>query len=371
MRYKEPYSLFLRKLKSGRKIYYYSIYDGFNRRKQYSTGCTKKIDAKRYCNKLFHKERVTIVKDIKFSTYTKDWFDYDTCKYIQSILIRGQSYSRMTAKVRKGTLLRYILPYFGNMYLQDIKPCHIEDWIIELKKHKIANITTNKYVGVLKIVLNEAYRRGDITYNPVTSIKALKDDSKGKNILTQDEVSRLLDESKKDDLWKDDSHYLMNLLASQSGMRMGEIQALRIECLKKDHIVVKYSWDRSYRLKETKTGQERIVPITTDLYNQLHTLYLKNGTEGPFIFSTDKGLTPLCYRNVTTFLYEALKGIGIEEEERRERVITFHSWRSYYNTYLITKGISLPIIQAIIGHNSNRMTRHYTKLKVEDLKKVL
>lgn len=64
--------------------------------------------------------------------------------------------------------------------------------------------------------------------------------------------------------------------------------------------------------------------------------------------------------------------IGIDQVERKNRVISFHSWRHYYNSYLIVKGVSLPIIQAIIGHSGDgKMTKHYTKLNIDDLKQSL
>lgn len=120
MRYKEPFTLFIRKLPSGSKVYYYSIYDNFNKRKQYSTGCTRKNDAKRYYQKQFQKDRIVISKEVKFVTFTKNWFDYDNCQYIQSKLIRGGTYSKKNAEMRRSILLHKMVPFFGNMYMKDI-----------------------------------------------------------------------------------------------------------------------------------------------------------------------------------------------------------------------------------------------------------
>ena len=67
-----------------------------------------------------------------------------------------------------------------------------------------------------------------------------------------------------------------------------------------------------------------------------------------------------------------MKAIGVSEKERKEKNITFHSWRHYYNSYLIKKGVSDNIIQTIMGHsNDGKMTKHYTKLSVDDLKNTL
>lgn len=58
----------------------------------------------------------------------------------------------------------------------------------------------------------------------------------------------------------------MNLIASQTGMRMAEIQALKKENIHKDYIDVKYSLERNYGLKKPKNGKSRLVPISNDLY---------------------------------------------------------------------------------------------------------
>lgn len=85
----------------------------------------------------------------------------------------------------------------------------------------------------------------------------------------------------------------MNLTASQTGMRLGEVQALRIENIKKDHLIVKHSWDRVNILKSTKTGKERIVPIKDALYYELIDFYKTNSCDGPYIFSINKGVSPI------------------------------------------------------------------------------
>jgi hypothetical protein len=94
VRFKEPYTLFPKTLSSGKTIFYYTTYDQLSRRRQFSTGCVKKSDAKRYCLKLFQSGSMIVEKDKKFTDYTTKWYVYDECSYIQSKLMRGYSYSR-------------------------------------------------------------------------------------------------------------------------------------------------------------------------------------------------------------------------------------------------------------------------------------
>lgn len=370
MRFRDPYTIFPKTLSSGRKVYYYYTYDKFNRRKQLSTGCTKKTDAKKYCLNLLKTDTLSSSPILTFRQYTDKWYIHDECKYIISIINRGRTYSRSNAEVKRSQLINKILPYFGSLLMTDIKPSHFEEWLMILKKEGLTNVTVNCYLSTISTIFNEAYRLGDIKFNPVASIKHLAKDSKEKTTLTTDEVEKLFDNKHKDTIWDKNVYYLFTLLASQTGMRIGELIALKKENIKKDHITVEHSWDRKYGIKETKTGKTRIVPISKELHKKI--IEHANSHNYTYLFAKTTQDKPIANFTIRKQYYKALERIGISKEEREERCIDFHSWRRYYNTRLIVKGIPLPIIQAIIGHsNDGKMTEHYTKLSKEDLAIVL
>jgi len=60
---------------------------------------------------------------------------------------------------------------------------------------------------------------------------------KGRGILEHEEVDRLFSIP-----WRDERSRLVNLIASQTGMRMGEIRALRICDILIDRIRVSHAW---------------------------------------------------------------------------------------------------------------------------------
>ena len=71
-------------------------------------------------------------------------------------------------------------------------------------------------------------------------------------------------------------------------------------------------------------------------------------------------------------LKHALNGIGISDTEIKERHLSFHSWRHFYNSKLINSGIPKSIVQSIIGHvNDDSMTEHYTHVSIEEQQIVL
>lgn len=370
MRYRDPYQLFPKKLKSGKIVYYYTTYDMFNRRKQFSTGCTKKTEAKKYCLNLLLTDSLTGSPTLTFKQYTKKWYVYGECKYIESILNRGRTYSRSNSELFRAKLVNKMWPYFGNILMTDIKPLHLEEWIIILKKEGLTNVTINTYLSAIKTIFNEAYRLGDITKNPVTHIKRLATDSKSKGTLTTSEVEKLLDPINKGKIWSKDIYYIFTLIASQTGMRIGELLALTKKDIKRDHIIVSHSWDRKYGLKETKTGKSRIVPISQELYSII--MEYSSRSIHNYIFAKTTQDKPIANYSIRKAFYKALDSINITKQEREERSIDFHSWRRYYNTRLVVKGYPTAIIQAILGHSrDSNMTEHYTKLTIKDLSIVI
>lgn len=53
MRFKCPFVLFKKTLRSGKKVWYYYFYDEYNKRHQFSTGCTIKAQAEAVCMELY------------------------------------------------------------------------------------------------------------------------------------------------------------------------------------------------------------------------------------------------------------------------------------------------------------------------------
>lgn len=335
MRYREPFKLFHKKLKAGKTIYYYTTYDLFKNRKQYSTGETKKSKAYKYCYELFKNEELLNKHGEFFSKYVEDWFIYDKCPHIQSILARGKSFSKSNARQQRNRLLNSIIPYMENVPLNEISTRHIEEWMKLLKKRQLANITINGYLTTLRVIINFAYNIGDIKHTPIKSVRNLVNDSKERSTLTEIEVKKLFDPKTLDKVWYNKTYYLINYLAYSTGMRCGEIMALMTENVKKDHILVKHNWDRAFGLKSTKNGKSRIVPISKELYKQLKDHIEETKTE--FLFMNARNNKPFTAPMLGRNLYHALEKIGVSQEERKNRNITFHSWRHYYNTKLIKK----------------------------------
>ncbi|MDD4365743.1 MAG: tyrosine-type recombinase/integrase, partial [Synergistales bacterium] len=190
------------------------------------------------------------------------------------------------------------------------------------------------------------------------------EDTSGRGVRTSVEAKKILGNP---GLWKNNLAYIGNVLAAVSGMRSGEIRALRGQDIKADHIHVKHSFDSTYGLKGTKTGEERYIPLPKPVMDLLHSL--KHGDED-FLFTVTVK-KPVGDKFFIDGLYDALDKIGIDDAERRKRKISMHSWRHFLNSQLLAHGISEVKTRSITGHATAEMTAHYTHFTVEDYKDIL
>lgn len=364
MRYREPFSVFPRTLKSGRIVFYYQTYrqDG-SRTNPRSTGQTTKTAARQWClNRWKAGTLVEQKRTLTFRDYTQTWFVYDKCDYIKGKLKRGGSYSRSNAANMRLWLERYILPYFGTKPINEITPKDIENWLYQVKTDTGHTATSvNHYFSTLRIILNEAERLGDIFHSPVKAVKPLVSDTPEKGILTDAEIAKLFDPQGIEEIWEGQKiQYVINLLAYTCGLRQGECLGLLWEHVHDDYIHVCHSWEKRYQtLKDTKTKEIRDIAISSSLHKMMLEMKLAYGIRGEFVFSLDGGRTPMFDTTVRKWHNRALRAIGISEEERKDRKLSFHSLRHQLNTYMRRRGESDAHIRKITGHSSPEMTDHY------------
>jgi integrase len=261
---------------------------------------------------------------------------------------------------------RYILPTFKSSVLTEITSTKIEAWqryLIERKK--LSTKYANNILSIFSVILDEARREGHIKSNPAREVRAFANNSKQRGILTFEEARDLLTNLS----YRDNPiAYTASLLAACTGMRIGEIRALRPCDLRDGYIHVEHSVDLQGTLKGTKTGDKRDLPLPQSLMDALRTLADHAGKQGR-IFSVAG--VPMSAAAIRDAYYRALAAKGIKREERKKRNLTFHSWRHFLNSQLLSHGINESKTRKITGHSTTEMTARYTKFLVNDFADVL
>ena len=370
MRYREPFTVFPRKMKSGLVVWYYQTYDNNNRRTTArSTGQTSKGAARVYCNKLYKEDALVPNRgsNLVFAKYAENWWIWEKCEYVKFRLSRREL-SRKYIDTGRSNLKLNILPYFKNMKLKNITSYDIEKWLMAFAKRGLSNQSANVNFTFLNIMLNDAIRRKLLDINPAASVAPLKETPRVRDILSISEVGLIFDKKSIEKIWVRKIYYLANLLSACTGMRVSEVRAVRDEVLFDGYILVSNQYSSKYGLIPTKTRDSRQVPIPYELQIELDKLRVLN--TGQYIFSTKDGETPVSDQSLNKALKNAMTEIGIPKDEQVKRNLSFHGWRHFFNTTMRTNNISDSKLQKLTGHKSQAMTDHYTHFKADDFQDV-
>ena len=257
-------------------------------------------------------------------------------------------------QVKSSTLLDYsrvidnhLIPFFRNVYLSDITPSLIQDFISELAKKDISSATQNKIFRCLRVVIHQAQVLELINRDPTYAIKAPRIEKKEMHYLTQEEVTRLLEVA---------NGRLKAILAVAcfSGLRQGEILALRWMDIDFESRIIKVvrTYDPDYGFSEPKSkDSRRAVPMPSILLrilNDHHACVSERHPEN-LVFTNSKG-NPINRSNLVRREFEiALIDAGI-------RRIRFHDLRHTYASLCIAAGMDPKALQRAMGHSSIQVT---------------
>lgn len=370
MRFREEFTLYKRKLRTGRIIWYYHAYDEDGKRISVSTGQTAKARAREYALSLAKQGKLIpqmYKHSISFAEFAKPFWVWEECPYVTDIIKRGGEYSRTFCESNKKSMDKHITSYFGTKRVAKITESEINKWLVDLPPSAgVSRATANKMLGLLRIILTEAVKQNIIDKNPADKVKPLIEKANSRDAFTRKEAVALLNDPEK---WGNFLSYNASLVCAYTGLRAGEIRALRVCDIHDDRLVISHSWDEKYGLKSTKSGKTREVPIPKLVHDALKEIAPDN-PEG-FIFSLTGGNSPMSGRVLANALYRKLREIGISEEERKERGLSFHSWRHFFNTQLVAAGVTGEITRAVVGHEDEEMTDHYLHLSADDMGKIV
>lgn len=352
MRYREPFTIFPRKLKSGKTVYYYRTYspDG-ERTVAHSTGQTSKTKARLFCMELLEKGELCNGTGKTFASFATHFYDDGSEWMIDKIQSNGNKncLSENSLKLYRHFLKKLLLPYFGKIKLQDLRTEHIKNYRTKLSELGYSNNTINSSINCMKVIVKSAMSHRLLNFDPFVSIKPMYTSVRQREAFTYKELLEIFTN------WKTDVDVkLFSVIAALTGMRLGELVAIRKETLHDNYIDVRDQMTLSGKLSSVKTKEARNVRICKEMYKMLSVAADK--TDFPFSRKS------VDYRQI--FYRHCL----LSKEERMEKKLTFHSLRHFFNTYLLANGISEIKVKSLMGHSSGKksMTERYTNFRPED-----
>ncbi len=352
---RHDFTLFRRK---GQKVWYFHFYEN-DTRKSRSTGKTLKYEAEEVARDFIDKKK-NPKKGITLSGYTQNFFIWDQCLWIKRQHSKGHRFSIDVAQQRRGHLVNHILPVFGSYLLTDLNSIEIENWLIHLDK---ANQTKNNILSTFKIVLTEASQEGIIHRNPLELVKQLARQNAKRDIFSDDEITSLFptDDTELFDLWDEQRLAVSMYLLYCTGIRSGELRALRWKDVIWDDelggLAIMHAVKNNQEIGLPKNGKTRVVVM-----DQRGAKLLTNWLDAtPFnemddlIFYGSSSSTPMERGVLSKKLIKVLAKLEIDTSERN---LVVHSFRHTFNTRM-RRILPQETLQMLTGHQSKEMSDHY------------
>ena len=307
-----------------------------------------------------------------------NFWDFENSEYVKKRIARGYDIKQRNCKEKLGIVKRYWAKYFdADRTVQSLTSRELDDFLMYLRtEKKLSADTVNKTMTAGNMAFEFLIKEGLITSNPLTSVERFKVNAKKRGIPTETEMKKLMELNWD---WTDSVNKLAFKVAALFGLRAGEISGLQVCDIdaNADLLYIRHSWNDTDKLKDTKNGDDRIIPIEHGVALEL----LMNARRNPdysdtsFVFWSPKVAgQPMLPSSFEDDFYIAMQKIGISEEQRKERNIVFHSLRHYCATQIAQRA-SLEIAMKILGHRTEEMTRlyseHETQMKLNNAKEVL
>lgn len=240
------------------------------------------------------------------------------------------------------TIRRHLLPALGSLYLDEITTPLIAKMMENMRANGFANGTCNKPVIILRYMLNLANDWGlpRLERNPAKKVQ-LYDEPHRQRFLSGAETRALFDALRADE----------NQLAARAielllltGSRRNEITHARWENvdLEKGTLLVPLS----------KSGKPRTIVLNAAAIALISSLPSRR--ESDWLFPSPRTNKPA-------------QGLYYPWDRIRKRAgladVRLHDLRHSYASNLVNGGVSLYVVQQLLGHSSPRMTQRYSHLE--------
>jgi integrase len=282
----------------------------------------------------------------------------------RSIALQKYDVEGHVLEAKQQILERDILPYFGSRKINSLQPTEIREWQNRLAE-RLSLGTIKKYRGVLNHILDDAWRDGLVSENPVSKVKLPKN-TNAKVFRTdmlpfsENEIDLILKNAKGQFRW-----FLQ--FSMFTGIRPGEAVALDWAdiCFDSKKIKVskttKRSGDGGYIIGKPKTSaSNRSIDMLPQVEEALRAQFLETGLKNQKIFLNRWGKrwhTP-DFLNIKFKLL--LKKIGLAQRN-------IYNTRHTFASQMLAKKIDIGWISKTMGHANIQITlQKYAKFVPKD-----
>jgi integrase len=228
--------------------------------------------------------------------------------------------------------------------------------------------TANLSVKVLRVCLGEAVRQGLLAVNPAVRVKLLKSTKESRRrAFTLSEIKRVLKACEHDVEWRG-----LVLFGLYLGQRLGDLARLTWRAVNLETGEIAFT--------TRKTGRRIVLPLVQPLIDYLTAL---PASDNPNAYIFPSAASAKRTASLSNQFREIMADAGLVEPRshastgkgrsraREMSEISFHSVRHSAVTMLKASGLSDVFAREIVGHESAAVSRQYTHLSTDDLRKAM
>lgn len=348
--------------KSGR--YEARYVDRFGKRVSISGNDLKDV-RRRFNEAIYENDKEINLRDnIKLDDWYNKWMNI-----YKFDILRENSKSYYNTVYRK-----HISPQLGNFYLRDITQVQIKELIKKLGEQGYQYETKNKVRIMLLDIFNKALDNEFVNKNPAKGITVKRDKDNDIQVLSIEEQVTFFDCCK--------GTFYDNFfnVAISTGMRIGEIAALRKEDIDFENKLInvnrtlvyqKYESDTCktfhFELPKTKTSMRQI-PMNKQCELALKKQFLQKNVinnkrpkkcdeQFQDLLFTTKYNTPLNAQIICDSIKRIIDEVNLMRDETEEmETFSCHCFRHTFATRCFEAGIQPKTVQSYLGHASLQMT---------------
>jgi integrase len=245
------------------------------------------------------------------------------------------------------TVLRlHILPVLGAEPVDQVKNEAISDLLQAMREKGYASGTTNRVLILLRYIYNlgRKWRIAGMAQNPTLGLSTAPDVQRDR-FLTSEETQRLIVAIENDENQTAAQAIMLLLL---TGGRRNEITQAKWEYI---------NWERRTLLVPlSKSGKPRAIALNGPALSLLRAIPRR--ADNPHIFPSPVNGKPSAS---LFFPWDRIrKRAGLKD-------VRLHDLRHSYASFLVNQGISLYVVQGLLGHAHSRTTQRYAHLAHETL----
>lgn len=284
-----------------------------------------------------------------------------TRSYLTSWLERKELENKPSTHLRYEIAVRHFLYYIGNLADRDIS--HLNSASISEARDKIARdkspSTANHTIKSIRAALNQATRDGVVDENEASKVTLLKFKSNKRSAFTTEQVRLLLSVANQE--WRG-----IILMGIYIGQRLGDIATIDWSNIDLQN--------KQIHLYTEKNGRLIQVPIAEPLMEYLESLPAGDVPDAPIfpnasntVLTQDGRVSTLSgqFRRIMEAAGLVSKRTWKSTGKGRDRTrtfneLTFHSLRHTATSLFKEAGVPHVVVQDIIGHESEAVSRIYT-----------